>query len=603
MGSEIRVSGHLSFKWKLTLILMATSVLSLLVACAAFVGYDNYLFRHSVKQDVETLANILSQASQAAVASRDKDLVDKTLAELSGREQIVAAAVYSADDTPISQYVKSASELIPSKPSQSRSSFEGGHLVIFRPIFWRQARIGTVYLKADVASQLMGRVSRYANIVAMVMLISCLVAFLTSYKLQPLISKPILELVRTARVVTQHKDYLVRAQKTTDDEVGALIEAFNEMLAVIQQRDAELQHAHDMLEVYNENLERKVEERTAELVRATAAAHEARTTAEDANRIKSAFLANMSHELRTPLNAIIGYSEMLQEDARDMGEEHFVADLQKIHSAGKHLLGLINDVLDISKIEAGKMDLFLETIDVAAMIEDVASTIKLLVEKDGNTLHVDCEENLGPMRADATKVRQALFNLLSNAGKFTDKGSIFLQVLRERGRGAGNFVFRVRDTGIGMTTEQINKLFKAFAQADASTTRKYGGSGLGLAITRHFCQMMGGDVTVESEPGKGSTFTIRLPAVVVSTRPEKPEMAKITREPRVLEAPSGASTILVIDDDPTVHDQGRLSRRHRAGRQGGHPHGQGGETGSDYARRPHGRDGRLVCAHGPEGRP
>src|SRR5207249_1430183 len=410
-------------------------------------------------------------------------------------------------------------------------------------------RLGTVYLRADVANQLRGRTNRQLNTFAMVMLISCLVAFLVSYKLQPLISQPILELVNTARVVTEKKDYLIRAKKSSDDEVGALIGAFNEMLAVIQQRDAELQHANDMLEVYNENLEKKVEERTADLVRATAEAQEARTTAEEANRTKSAFLANMSHELRTPLNAIIGYSEMLQEDARDMGQQEFVADLQKIHNAGKHLLGLINDVLDISKIEAGKMDLFLETIDVSGMIEDVVSTITPLVQKNGNTLSVEYDESLGPMRADATKVRQALFNLLSNACKFTDKGTITLQVLRERGNGAGNFVFRVHDSGIGMSPEQINKLFKAFTQADASTTRKYGGSGLGLAITRHFCQMMGGDVTVESEPAKGSTFTIRLPAVVIASKPDKADTAIVVKKPLVPEPQPGTSTILVIDDD------------------------------------------------------
>jgi CheY-like chemotaxis protein len=200
------------------------------------------------------------------------------------------------------------------------------------------------------------------------------------------------------------------------------------------------------------------------------------------------------------------------------------------------------------------MDIFLETIDVSAMIEDVVSTIKPLVQRNGNELKVDCPDDLGPMRADATKVRQALFNLLSNASKFTEKGTIRLQVLRERSSGAGHLVFKVTDTGIGMTPEQTGKLFKAFSQADASTTRKYGGSGLGLAITRHFCQMMGGDVMVESQLGKGSTFTVRLPAVVTTPRLEKHETSVVAKDMRLPEPAADASTILVIDDDPTVHD-------------------------------------------------
>src|SRR2546427_6718155 len=551
MGS----SAHLSFKWKLTLSLMVTSVISLLTACATFFLYDSYLFRQSMVKELQTTVNVVSAGSQTAIRSRDKAALDKALDALKDKDQIVAAVVYSSDEVPISSYLKNDSgETVPSKPSQLQSSFTGDYLSIFRPIVSNNKRICTVYLKANHTQQLQGRFNRYANIVAMVMLISCLVAFLISYKLQPLISKPVMDLVRAAKVVTEKKDYLVRAKKTSDDEVGALIDAFNGMLAGIQQRDAELQHANDMLEVYNENLERKVEERTAELARATSEAQEARTTAEDANRAKSAFLANMSHELRTPLNAIIGYSEMLQEDARDLGEEHFVADLQKIHSAGKHLLGLINDVLDISKIEAGKMDLFLETIDVPAMIQDVVNTIKPLVQKNGNTLTVECAENLGPMRADATKVRQALFNLLSNACKFTDKGTISLRVSRERTNRAGHFVFRVSDSGIGLTPEQLSQLFKAFTQADASTTRKYGGSGLGLAITRHFCQMIGGEGTGESEAGKGSAFTVRLPAVVISPKQEKHEAPEVIKTKRVSEVPPGASTILVIDDDATVHD-------------------------------------------------
>jgi CheY-like chemotaxis protein len=255
--------------------------------------------------------------------------------------------------------------------------------------------------------------------------------------------------------------------------------------------------------------------------------------------------------LRTPLNAIIGYSEILQEEAVDLGQEGFIPDLQKIGVAGKHLLALINDVLDLSKIEAGKIELFLEAFEVARMVQDVVATITPLVEKNAKTLRVDCAGAPGAMWADLTKVRQVLFNLLSNACKFTKHGTITLTVASEAIDGVAWVTFGVSDTGIGMTPEQMGKLFQAFSQAEVSTTRRYGGTGLGLAITRHFCRMMGGDITVASTTEAGTTFTVRLPLEVVEAKVAgRPGMEIFP--PRAL--PASTPTVLVIDDDPTVHD-------------------------------------------------
>jgi PAS domain S-box-containing protein len=249
----------------------------------------------------------------------------------------------------------------------------------------------------------------------------------------------------------------------------------------------------------------------AELKRVQGELVRARDAAEEANRAKSAFLANMSHELRTPLNAVIGYSEMLQEVADDRGQKDILADLGKIRWAGKHLLGLINDVLDFSKIEAGKLELSIESLDVLPVIDDAVDTIRPLVEKNGNRLEVACAGPPGAVLADQTRVRQVLFNLLSNACKFTENGLIRLHAKRTRRNGSDWVEFRVTDTGIGMSAEQLDRLFRPFMQADASTTRKYGGTGLGLAISREFCQMMGGSLSAQSELGKGSAFTVRLP--------------------------------------------------------------------------------------------
>jgi len=254
----------------------------------------------------------------------------------------------------------------------------------------------------------------------------------------------------------------------------------------------------------------------AERKKAEAALHLAKEAAETASRAKSIFLANMSHELRTPLNAIIGYSEMLLDDAAQSGLSHLETDLQKVHSAGQHLLGLINDILDLSKIEAGKMDVYVETFEVAHLITEITNTVEPLVKKNHNVLHLAVGEALGTMHTDLTKVRQCLFNLLSNASKFTEQGAITLAVettaMALDGRPSEpGVIFTISDTGIGMTEEQTQRLFQAFTQADSSTTRKYGGTGLGLTITQRFCQMLGGDLSLTSAPGQGTTFILRLP--------------------------------------------------------------------------------------------
>jgi signal transduction histidine kinase len=274
--------------------------------------------------------------------------------------------------------------------------------------------------------------------------------------------------------------------------------------SLLEIKSRELFQANVELRKLNESLEERVRKRTAELA-------EARDRALEASRAKSAFLANMSHELRTPLNAIIGYAEMLEEDAEDLGMEQAGQDLGKIQTAGRHLLELINGILDLSKVEAGKMQLYLERFQIVDLLHVVEATVAPLMQKNGNEFKVEAPEDLGEMVGDMAKVRQVLTNLLSNAAKFTKQGEVTLSAREETEDGRAFIVFDVSDTGIGLSQEQQDLVFRPFTQADSSTTRKFGGTGLGLTIGVRFCELMGGGLSVSSTLGEGSTFTTRIP--------------------------------------------------------------------------------------------
>ena len=530
----------LSLQRKLRALIMLTTVSALLLASAAFFAYDVVTFRQAMVEDLQTLAATLQANTTNSLVFNDRETASMILGGLEVQPRVVESLILDTEGQTFAEYrrigatARNFEGLLPT----DGHAFLDGFLVIQRPIRFNDQVVGRFQLRSDL-SEVRERLRNYSVILVAVLLGVSLFAFLISSRLQRVVSAPILDLANLARSVSEKQDYGARAPKRPGrDEIGRLIEGFNDMLSQIQMRDGELQIARDR--------------------------------AEEANRTKSVFLANMSHELRTPLTAIIGYSEILEDDARDLGLKDFLPDLQKIRAAGKHLLGLINSILDLSKVEAGKMELFIERFDIGTLVNEVSSTVMPMVEKRGNVLEIRCPDDVGEIRADQTRTRQVLFNLLSNASKFTERGRVMLEVERQTAEGVDGFLFRVRDTGIGMTPEQLGRLFKPFAQADASTARNFGGTGLGLALCKRFCQVMGGKIDVVSEYGKGSVFTVWLPAEVESRGPESlnkllesgkirtrvsgdtPSRAIRVSNPEAI--PDSSKLVLVIDDDLAVHD-------------------------------------------------
>lgn len=515
-------------------IILLVSGVVLLLACAAFVAYDQLVFRQTMARDLSVLAEVIGRNSRVPLRFETRAKAEEILKTLEATPSILAARLYTTNGTALAQYTKAGVEPLSPPPrleAPGPPRFVQGGLRVFQTILETEGEllgqpVGMIFLESSLDERWV-RLGRFSTGVLLITLGALPVVFLLSSRFQRVISEPLRELAQTAHVVADRKDYSLRAAKRTGGEIGFLVDQFNGMLGQIEKREQELEEV-------NKQLARSEQAALA------------------ATQAKSAFLASMSHELRTPLTAILGFSETLQLAAEAEGRKEEAEDLFRINDSAKLLLGLINGLLDLSKIEAGKMELHLEWFEVASLVREVATTVRPLVEKKANRLVIDCPEQIGSMRADLVKVRQCLFNLLGNANKFTDRGEVKLEVRPNPPADArpATLSFVVRDTGIGMTPEQIAKVFEAFTQAEVSTSRRYGGTGLGLAITKQFCQMMGGVVRVESASGQGSTFTLELP-VEVGKREAAAPAPPSPATPRA--APGDRHCLLVIDDDPRVH--------------------------------------------------
>jgi len=527
---------------------MASLGTALLLASLAFVAYELITFRGTMVRTLSIQAEIVARQSTSALVFGDPESGKATLSALSADPHVVSAALFGRDGTLFASYARAdTGGAAPGRPRSPQGHFfERDRLVLSRPITFDNAPIGTVVIESDL-DEMRSRLKRYAVIVVAVLIVSFAFAYGTAARLQRALTDPVLHLAATAQAVSSRRDYTVRAVSDARGELGLLVRTFNDMLDQIQDRDAALQRARDDLEGQVADRTRTLQGEIAERKLLEDRLRAQNTELEDqsrrvqeATRLKSEFLANMSHELRTPLNAIIGFAELMHDGKVGAVSPPHKECLADILTSSHHLLQLINDVLDLSKVEAGKMEFRPERVEVAKLIGEVKDILRSLSAKKRIELAVEIDPALGEVVLDPGKLKQVLYNFLSNALKFTPEGGrVSVRAHLEPG---GKFRLEVADTGVGIRPEDLGRLFVEFQQLDASASKAHAGTGLGLALTKRIVEAQEGTVGVSSEVGQGSVFHAVLP-----------RLARVASVETAAALPSrrraGRTTLLIIEDD------------------------------------------------------